>query len=51
MKAVLQRVTQATVYADGEFSGKCGRGLMILLGVAKDDSEEILDKIHSLFEV
>ena len=52
MKAVLQRVTQATVYADGEFSGKCGRGLMILLGVAKDDSEEdallLAEKISKL---
>ena len=39
MKAVLQRVTEATVFADGAFSGKCGHGLMILLGVAKDDTE------------
>ena len=52
MKAVLQRVTQATVYADGEFSGKCGQGLMILLGVAKGDTEEdallLAEKISKL---
>jgi D-tyrosyl-tRNA(Tyr) deacylase len=40
MKAVLQRVTQATVFADGEFSGKCEHGLMILLGVAPYDTVE-----------
>ena len=52
MKAVLQRVTEATVFADGEFSGKCERGLMILLGVAKEDTEEdallLAEKISKL---
>ena len=52
MKAVLQRVTEATVYADGEFSGKCAHGLMILLGVAKGDTEEdallLAEKISKL---
>ena len=52
MKAVLQRVTEAVVYADGEFSGKCGHGLMILLGVAKGDTEEdallLAEKISKL---
>ena len=52
MKAVLQRVTHATVYADGEFSGECGQGLMILLGVAQGDTEEdallLAEKISKL---
>ena len=34
MKAVLQRVKYAKVEVDGEVVGECGKGLMILLGVA-----------------
>ena len=40
MIAVIQRVNNATVYADGEFSGSINRGLYILLGVAKTDTDE-----------
>lgn len=40
MIAVIQRVNNATVYADGEFSGSVEKGLYILLGVAKDDTRE-----------
>ena len=40
MKAVLQRVSEASVRVDGEIVGSCGAGLMILLGVAQGDSEE-----------
>ena len=40
MKAVLQRVTEASVKVDGEVVGSCGAGLMILLGVAQGDCEE-----------
>lgn len=40
MIAVLQRVNNATVFADGELSGSIDRGLYILLGVAKGDTEE-----------
>ena len=40
MKAVLQRVSEASVSVNGEIVGKCGAGLMILLGVAKGDTEE-----------
>ncbi len=39
MIAVLQRVKEACVYADGELSGSCGQGLFILLGVLDGDSE------------
>lgn len=39
MKAVLQRVSQAAVSVDGKVTGECGRGLMILLGVAEGDTE------------
>ena len=40
MIAVIQRVHNATVYADGEFSGSIQRGLYILLGVTKTDTDE-----------
>lgn len=40
MIAVLQRIHRASVTADGEPSGACGKGLLILLGVGKNDTEE-----------
>ena len=40
MIAVIQRVNNATVYADGEFSGSIDRGLYVLLGVANSDTDE-----------
>ena len=39
MIAVLQRVYNATVYADGELSGSISNGLYILLGVEQGDTE------------
>ena len=40
MKAVLQRVKKASVAVDGKTVGECAEGLMILLGVAKGDTEK-----------
>ena len=40
MKAVIQRVTGASVKVDGAVVGECRKGLMILLGVARGDTEE-----------
>ena len=37
MKAVLQRVTRASVRVEGEIAGEIGRGLCVLLGVARTD--------------
>ena len=37
MKAVIQRVTRASVEVDGEVVGAIGRGLVVLLGVAQGD--------------
>ena len=39
MKAVIQRVTSASVVVDGETVGEIGRGIMVLLGVEKGDDE------------
>ncbi len=38
MKALLQRVTQASVTVSGEIIGKIGTGLVVLIGVAKGDT-------------
>jgi D-tyrosyl-tRNA(Tyr) deacylase len=40
MRAVLQRVTRASVRVEGETVGEIGAGLVVLLGVARDDTEE-----------
>ena len=52
MKAVIQRVTSASVEVDGLVVGRIQRGLMVLLGVAKGDAESdvryVVDKIRTL---
>ena len=40
MKAVIQRVRHASVVVDGETVGQIGVGLLVLLGVGHDDTEE-----------
>jgi D-tyrosyl-tRNA(Tyr) deacylase len=52
MIAVVQRVTQSSVTVEGNTVGAIGRGLTVLLGVAKGDSEKearfLADKIVNL---
>ncbi len=43
MIAVVQRVKYASVTVDEKVIGKCGHGLLILLGVAKGDTEADAD--------
>ena len=43
MRAVVQRVTRACVTIDREIVGEIGNGLVVLLGIARDDSEEDAD--------
>ena len=45
MRAVVQRVTQASVTVDGELLGRIGKGLLILLGVADGDTRELTEKM------
>ena len=40
MKALLQRVTGASVSIGGEVVGRIGRGLVVLVGVASGDSDK-----------
>ena len=40
MKAVVTRVTEATVTINGKVKGKIGRGFMVLLGIAPNDTEK-----------
>ena len=45
MKAVVTRVNSASVSIDGELHGKIGRGFLILLGVAPEDTSEKCRKL------
>ena len=45
MKFVIQRVAHAEVAVEGEVIGKIGKGFMVLIGVAQDDTREIADKM------
>lgn len=42
MKSALQRVSQASVTVDGQEVSTIGRGIMVLFGVQKEDTEEKL---------
>jgi D-tyrosyl-tRNA(Tyr) deacylase len=45
MKAVIQRVSSASVEVEGKIVGSCGNGYLILLGAAEDDTEADVDII------
>lgn len=45
MRAVVQRVSSASVAIDGETVGSIGRGYLVLLGVGHDDAREQADKL------
>lgn len=52
MRAVIQRVSRASVTVDEEITGAIGLGILVLLGVGKGDQEKdadfLLEKIHGL---
>ena len=43
MRALIQRVSAAEVTVEGKVNGKTGQGLMILLGVENDDTQEDIE--------
>lgn len=45
MRAVLTRVTSASVTVDGSVTGAIGKGFLVLLGVHKDDTEAEAERI------
>lgn len=44
MRAVIQRVSEASVTVDGKVCGEIGRGLLVLLGIGHEDSEDVIKK-------
>ncbi len=42
MRALIQRVSQANVRVDGEITGEIDQGLLILLGVGKNDGLDLI---------
>ena len=52
MRAVVQRVTQSSVTVGGETVGAIGPGLMVLIGVSKEDTDKdlkyIVEKVMNL---
>ena len=47
MRAVVQRVTRASVTIDQQVVGEIGNGLVVLLGIARDDTREDADYLAS----
>ena len=45
MKALVQRVTEASVTIDGEKVAEIGKGYLILFGVTHDDTEAMADRL------
>ena len=43
MRAVIQRVSSASVTIDGQVKSSIGKGLLILLGVGYEDGQEDID--------
>lgn len=52
MRAVVTRVTSASVSIDGKITGEIGQGFLVLLGIAQEDTErdvlKLADKVTKL---
>jgi D-tyrosyl-tRNA(Tyr) deacylase len=45
MRALVQRVSQASVTVDGDVVSSIGPGLLVLLGITHDDDEQVADRL------
>ena len=45
MRAVLQRVSRASVSVDGEVVGACGQGLLVFVGARHEDTSETAERL------
>ena len=45
MRVVLQRVSGASVSVDGKITGEIGKGLVVLVGFGREDTEENVEKM------
>ena len=45
MKLVIQRVTSSSLYIDGSLISQIKKGLVVLIGISKSDSENVIDKL------
>ena len=45
MRAVVTRVSRASVTIDGQVNGQIGRGFLVLLGIGPQDTEEVARKL------
>ncbi len=44
MRVIIQRVKQASVTVEGSCVGKIGKGLLLLVGIGRDDTRAVVDK-------
>ena len=45
MRGLIQRVSEARVVVDGEITGEIGRGILLLLGVERDDTPDHVQRL------
>ncbi len=50
MRVVIQRVSRATVRVEGRETGTIGRGLVVLLGIDREDEEDDLNWLSNKVE-